>query len=368
MIIYNLLFTISTLHIQHYTLHTNHQSPITNMQTILNKLFDHQSLTRSEAAEIMTNIGAGKYNEAQIASFITVYLMRSIELEEIIGFRDALLAMAIKPDLSAYELIDIVGTGGDGKNTFNISTLSSLVVAGAGYKVAKHGNYGATSISGASNVLEYFGAKFTADESVLQKSLEVSNFAFLHAPVFNPAMKNVAVARKNLAVRTFFNVLGPLINPAQPQYQCLGVYNLKMMRLYNYVYQSLGVRYSIVHSLDGFDEISLTDTTKLVNNQGEFVYSAAQLGFDAVTQDSLSGGNSLEDAAKIFTQVLKNEALPEQMNVVIANAAVAIRTINPEKSLEECREEARESLESGATRKGFEGYLMVNNEELITKN
>jgi len=199
------------------------------MKQILNQLFNHQSLSREEAAEVMTNIAAGKYNDAQIAAFISVYLMRSIELDEVIGFRNALLELAIPMDLSEFDALDIVGTGGDGKNTFNISTCSCFAVAGAGYKVAKHGNYGATSVSGSSNVLEYFGAKFTTDIDVIKRSLEEAGFAYLHAPLFNPAMKNVAPVRKGLGVRTFFNVLGPLISPAKPMYQCLGVYNLKMM-------------------------------------------------------------------------------------------------------------------------------------------
>jgi anthranilate phosphoribosyltransferase len=329
------------------------------MKQILNRLFNHQSLTRLEAAEVMTNIAAGKYNESQIAAFISVFLMRSIELEEVIGFRNALLELAIPIDLSEFETIDIVGTGGDGKNTFNISTCSSFVVAGAGYKVAKHGNYGATSVSGSSNVLEYYGVKFTTDMDIIKRSLDKSGFAFLHAPFCNPAMKNVAPVRKNLGVRTFFNVLGPLINPSQPQYQCLGVFSLKMMRLYNYIYQNLGVQYSIVHSLDGYDEVSLTDSCKVMRNKGEFIYTPEQMGFKLLKQEDLFGGNSVEEAAKIFLDVLDNKATNAQRDAVIINAAFGIQTRCQDNTLEQCKNEASESLKSGRAKAAFVKFIEI---------
>lgn len=329
------------------------------MKQILNQLFNHQSLTRQQAADIMTNIAAGKYNDAQIAAFITVFLMRSIELEEVIGFRNALLELALPMDLSEFDALDIVGTGGDGKNTFNISTCSCFAVAGAGYKVAKHGNYGATSVSGASNVLEYFGAKFTTNVDTIKKALDQAGFAYLHAPLFNPAMKNVAPVRKNLGVRTFFNVLGPLISPVRPQYQCLGVYNLKMMRLYNYIYQNLGVQYSIVHSLDGYDEVSLTDTFKVQSNMGEFVYTPEKIGFKRLTQEDLWGGESVEDAAKIFMNVLENKATEAQRNTVVVNSAFAIQTRTPMKPLEQCVAEAEHSLDGGHAKDAFVKFLEV---------
>ncbi|GAB1415329.1 anthranilate phosphoribosyltransferase [Paludibacter sp.] len=327
------------------------------MKQILNRLFNHQSLTKNEAHEIMIKMGAGEYNPSQIAAFISVYLMRSIELEEIIGFREALLSMATKIDLSNFETIDIVGTGGDGKNTFNISTAACCVVAGAGYFVAKHGNYGATSVSGSSNVLEYYGAKFSTDQAVLNKTLEQCGFTYLHAPYFNPAMKNVAPIRKELGVRTFFNILGPLINPSQPQYQCLGVYDLKMMRLYNYIYQNLGVKYSIVHSLDGYDEISLTDNSKIVNNNGEYLLSPKQLGFEKNEHSDLWGGESVKDAAKIFLDVLEGKSTEAQSNAVIINAAIAIQTRCPLKSISDCIEEAKESIKSGNALLSFKKFI-----------
>ena len=329
------------------------------MKQILNQLFNHQSLTKQEAAEVMTNIAAGKYNDSQIAAFISVYLMRSIELDEVIGFRDALLELAIPMDLSEFDPLDIVGTGGDGKNTFNISTASCFAVAGAGYKVAKHGNYGATSVSGSSNVLEYYGARFTTDIDVIKHSLEDSGFAYLHAPFCNPAMKNVAPVRKGLGVRTFFNVLGPLISPVRPQYQCLGVYNLKMMRLYNYIYQNLGCQYSIVHSLDGYDEISLTDTCKIMTNSGEFVYTPEELGFKKIEQSALWGGNTVDEAAQIFMNVLENKATDAQRDAVIINSAFAIQTRSPYKPLEQCKAEATESLASGSAKKVFEKFVEI---------
>ncbi|MEI7503752.1 MAG: anthranilate phosphoribosyltransferase [Paludibacter sp.] len=331
------------------------------MKQILNRLFNHQSLTAEEAAEVMTNIGAGKYNESQIAAFISVYLMRSIELEEVIGFRNALLGMAIPMDLSEFEPLDIVGTGGDGKNTFNISTCSCFAVAGAGYKVAKHGNYGATSVSGSSNVLEYFGAKFTTDMNIVKRSLDEAGFAYLHAPLCNPAMKNVAPVRRNLGVRTFFNVLGPLISPVQPHYQCLGVYNLKMMRLYNYIYQSLGCQFTIALSLDGYDEISLTDTCKITNNSGEFVFTPEQLGYKKIAQSELWGGDTVAEASQILLNVLDNKSTTAQRDAVVINTAFAIQTRCPEKNLEICKAEALESLESGRAKKVFVKFEEIYN-------
>ncbi len=329
------------------------------MKHILTKMFDYQSLNRTEAAEVLTNIASGGYNSEQIASFMTVYLMRHITMEEILGFREALLEMALQVDLSEFNPIDIVGTGGDGKNTFNISTLSCLVLAGAGFKVAKHGNYGATSVSGASNVLEYFGAKFTTDISTIKTAMNKAGFAFLHAPLFNPAMKTVAPIRKALAVRTFFNVMGPLISPVKPNYQVLGVYSLTMLRLYNYICQHLGMHYTLLHSLDGYDEVSLTADTKIISNTREEVLSPGTMGFPVFRQEELSGGNTIDDAAKIFMNVLENKATEPQKAVVLANSAFAIQTLRPELSFADAKNLADESLVSGKAKQAFGKFLEV---------
>ncbi|MDR0873853.1 MAG: anthranilate phosphoribosyltransferase [Prevotellaceae bacterium] len=329
------------------------------MKNILNRLFEHQTLTRQEAAEALTNIGEGRCNDTQISAFITVYLMRSIDLEELVGFRDALLNLAIKIDLSEFNPIDIVGTGGDGKNTFNISTCSCFTLAGAGYKVAKHGNYGATSVSGASNVLEHYGAKFTTEIDTVKRAIEQSGFAYLHAPLCNAAMKNVASVRKNIGVRTFFNVLGPLISPIKPKYQCLGVYNLKMLRLYALINQKIDTQYTLVHSLDGYDEISLTDTAKIVNNRGEYLLTPEEMGFAPIAQKDLYGGETVADAAKIFMNVLENKATLAQKNAVLINSAAAIQTFDFDKSLADCVAEADEALRSGRARKAFERFIEV---------
>lgn len=326
---------------------------------IINKLFDHQPLTQKEAMQVMLGIAQGRYNDAQIAALISVFIMRSIELNEVIGFRNALLDLAIPIDLTDFNPIDIVGTGGDGKNTFNISTCSCFVVAGAGYKVAKHGNYGATSVSGASNVLEYFGTKFTTDIDILKKAIDQSGVAYLHAPLYNPAMKNVAAVRKNLGMRTFFNVLGPLINPLQPNYQCLGVYSLKMMRLYNYIYQKMGVRYTIVHSLDGYDEVSLTAPFKIANMDGEKIYEPAELGFAPIAQQALHGGATIAEAAKLFWNILDNKATDAQRNVVTTNAAFAIQTLCPNKPIDTCIAEAWLAIENGNAKRAFEKFISI---------
>ncbi|MCD8194435.1 MAG: anthranilate phosphoribosyltransferase [Tannerellaceae bacterium] len=330
------------------------------MKQILYRLFEHQYLGREEAREILQNIASGKYNDAQIASLITVFLMRNISVEELSGFRDALLEMRIPVDLSEYKPIDIVGTGGDGKNTFNISTASCFVVAGAGYNVVKHGNYGATSVSGASNVIEQHGVKFTSDMDKLRASMDKCNIAYLHAPLFNPALKAVAPIRKNLGVRTFFNMLGPLVNPVIPAYQLLGVYNLPLLRLYSYTYQESGTRFAVVHSLDGYDEISLTADFKVAMPEKEKIYSPEMLGLERTTEEALHGGDTPEEAARIFDAVLANTATPAQKNCVIANSAFAIQVICPEKKIEACIAEARESLESGKALEKFNQFLSIN--------
>jgi len=331
------------------------------MKQILNKLFEHQYLSRGEAKQVLTNLAEGKYNESQMAAFITVYFMRSVSVDEVLGFREALLDMRMNVDeLNDYNPIDIVGTGGDGKNTFNISTAAGFVVAGAGYKVVKHGNVGATSISGASNVMEEHGVKFTTDIAILKKSLEESNFAYLHAPFFSPAMKVVAPIRKALAVRTFFNILGPIVNPLIPKRQVLGVYDLKMARLYNYIYQESGSDFSIVHSLDGYDEISLTDTFKIINRYGENIRQPEELGFKRADPQELFGGNTIKEAAQIFDNVLSNTGTESQRDVVVVNAAVAIQTIEPQLSIFDCLGIARESLESGKANATLKRFLELN--------
>lgn len=330
------------------------------MKQILYRLFEHRYLGREEARRILASIAEGHYNDAQIASLITVFLMRSISVEELTGFREALLEMRVPVDLSEFRPIDIVGTGGDGKNTFNISTASCFVVAGAGYPVVKHGNYGATSISGASNVMEQHGVKFTNNVDNLRRSMESCGIAYLHAPLFNPALKAVAPVRKNLGVRSFFNMLGPLVNPVLPAYQLLGVYNLPLLRLYNYTYQESGTRFAVVHSLDGYDEISLTDAFKVAMPEKEKLYTPEELGFTRCREADLSGGNSPEEAARIFDAVLGGTATEAQKSCVIANSAFAIQVICPEKGIADCIAEARESLDSGKALDTFKKFVSLN--------
>ncbi|MBQ7822948.1 MAG: anthranilate phosphoribosyltransferase [Bacteroidaceae bacterium] len=330
------------------------------MKKILYRLFEHQYLNREESKEILRNIALGLYNPEQIAALITVFLMRNISVDELIGFRDALLEMRVPVNLSEYDPIDIVGTGGDGKNTFNISTTSCFVVAGAGYKVVKHGNYGATSISGASNVIEQHGVKFTTDTNTLRRSIEQSNIAYLHAPMFNPALKAVAPVRKNLGVRTFFNMLGPLVNPVIPRRQLLGVYNLALARLYCYTFQQSNSQFAVVHSLDGYDEISLTSEFKVLGQNSESIYTPEQLNFKRCQEYELDGGDTPEAAARIFDNVLNNQASDAQRNCVIANSAFAIQVMEPDKKIDECIAIAAESLDSGRARQAFEKFIEIN--------
>lgn len=317
------------------------------MKKILNHLFENRTFTRDQAYEILTNITAGTFNVAQISAFLTAYNMRSIRDVELEGFRDAMYDLCLKVDFSDYQLIDLCGTGGDGKNTFNISTLASFVVAGAGYKVAKHGNYGVSSACGSSNVMEYLGYTFSNDPKELYRGLEKANITFLHAPLFHPAMKSVAPIRRDLGAKTFFNMLGPLVNPANPQFQSVGVFSLELARLYGYLYQKSNKKFSIIHALDGYDEISLTGDFKLITNAAEEILSPKDLGLAALSQEAIYGGETVEDAAGIFLSVLKGEGTAGQNSVVLANAAVAIQTFEGSRPFKECYALAQESLDSG---------------------
>ena len=330
------------------------------MKTILTRLFNHEELTAEESRQILLNISRGIYREAQIAALLTVFQMRGITVDELTGFREALMETRVPIDFAPYRPIDIVGTGGDGKNTFNISTCACFIVAGAGYKVAKHGNYGATSVSGASNVIEQHGVRFTNNPDILKRSMEECNIAYLHAQLFNPAMKTVGSVRKALGVRTLFNLLGPLVNPCKPAYQLLGVADLSQMRLYTNVFYKLGIDFAVVNSLDNYDEISLTDEFKVMTRNYERIYRPQALGFSAVRPEELSGGACKEDAARIFDNVLNNRAEAAQTQCVIVNAAFAIQVMEPEKEIEECIAIARESLESGRALKTLKKFIEIS--------
>jgi anthranilate phosphoribosyltransferase len=329
------------------------------MKKILNHLFEHKVLTQAQAKEVLVNISRGLYTESEIASFITVYLMRSITIEELQGFRDALLDLSVPVDLGTDDTIDIVGTGGDGKNTFNISTLSCFIVAGAGQKVAKHGNYGASSISGSSNVMELLGYQFKTDNAILKKELDEAGICFLHAPSFHPALKAVGGIRKNLGVRTFFNMLGPMVNPARPAYQLVGVYNLEMARIYNYLLQQAGKPFTIIHSLDGYDEISLTGDTKVITNGGEKIMTAEQLGKRTVSATDIYGGNSAEEASRIFSKILKGEGSWAQNAVVLANAAMGLHCTGKYGDYDTAYKMAVASLESGKAYDCLQKLMMM---------
>lgn len=329
------------------------------MKKILQYLFEHKTLSREAAKDVLVNIGQGVYTEHEVTAFMTVYLMRSITIGELQGFRDALLALCVKTDLTGYDTIDIVGTGGDGKNTFNISTLACFVVAGAGQKVAKHGNYGASSISGSSNVMEQLGYKFKNENSKLKKELDEAGICFLHAPLFHPALKTVGPIRKNLAIRTFFNMLGPMANPAHPTYQLVGVYSLEMARIYNYLLQQTEKPFTIIHSLDGYDEISLTNDTKVITNEGEKIMTPEELGKRMVSAEDISGGNSVEEAAKIFKTILQGEGTWAQNAVVLANAAMALHCTGIYKTYDEAYNAAVNSLESGRAQQALQKLIAL---------
>lgn len=316
------------------------------MKTILNRLINHEILSKSKAKEVLVNISSGHYNNSQIASFLTVYMMRNITIEELSGFREALLELCIPVDFSDYVTIDLCGTGGDGKDTFNISTLASFIVAGAGFKVAKHGNYGVSSISGSSNVMEKLGVKFSNEESFLKKSIEEASISILHAPLFHPAMKNVGPIRKELGVKTFFNILGPMVNPSFPKHQMVGVFSLELARMYSYLYQNTNTNFSILHGLDGFDEISLTDDVKIISNTSETILKVADFNLEKINLYQIQGGKTTDEAAKIFYEIISGNGSKAQNDVVCANAAVAISTMNKMSYIENFAL-AKETLERG---------------------
>ncbi len=297
------------------------------MKQILNRLINHETISKEEAKNVLVNISKGDYNPSQIASFLTVYMMRSITVEELEGFRDALLELCLAVDFSEYNTIDLCGTGGDGKNTFNISTLSSFVTAGAGIHVTKHGNYGVSSVSGSSNVMEFLGIKFSNDVDFLRKCLDTAGICVLHAPLFHPAMKNVAPIRKALGVKTFFNMLGPMVNPSFPKNQLVGVFNLELARMYSYLYQKSDKNFAILHAIDGYDEISLTGNTKILSNHSENMLSPEDFGVGKIQQTDIFGGNTVEDSANIFIKIISGQGTDAQNNVVSANAGMAIATV-----------------------------------------
>lgn len=316
------------------------------MKNILKHLFEYKALTTQQAANVLKDISKGIYSEAEVASFVTVFLMRSITIEEMMGFQQALLELCVPVNMDGQSIIDIVGTGGDGKNTFNISTLSCFIVAGTGQKVAKHGNYGATSVSGSSNVMENLGYRFSNDTDKLKKEMEECNLCFLHAPLFHPALKAVAPVRKSLGIRTFFNILGPLVNPCHSVKRMIGVYNLEIARLYRYILENEPNDFTIIHSLDGYDEISLTADTRVITREGAKTLDAFELGKRSVDPADLYGGNTPLEAAKIFMRILKGEGTWAQNAVVLANASMALKTAT-DKDYESCYAACVESLESG---------------------
>jgi anthranilate phosphoribosyltransferase len=329
------------------------------MKTILNKLISHSTLSQDEAKIVLENIGAGSYNPIQISSFLTVFMMRNITIDELTGFRDALLETCIDINLSDYNAVDLCGTGGDGKNTFNISTLASFVTAGAGVSVAKHGNYGVSSVSGSSNVLENLGVKFSNDQNFLEKCIDRTGICILHAPLFHPAMKSVASIRKDLAIKTFFNILGPMVNPSRPQNQITGVYNLELARMYGYLYQNTATRYTILHSLEGYDEISLTGLTKTVSNTSESMISAEDFGVSRLIASDISGGKSVAESVTIFETILSGKGTAAQNHVVCANAAIAISTVTS-CSLLSGFQTAMESLLSGKAQQSLRKLQQIS--------
>ena len=331
------------------------------MKDILGKVLNQERLTREETREILIGITREAYPQEQVTALLTAIQMRGVTVDELLGFRDGILETGVPAQLDCPRYIDVVGTGGDRKNTFNISTTSCFVIAGAGYKVAKHGNYAATSVSGASNVIAQHGVSFTSNMDTLNRSINEAGIVYLHAQLFAKAMKFVAPIRRALQFPTVFNLLGPLVNPAHPKAQLLGVANLDQMRLYAQVYQRLGIDYGIINSIDGYDEISLTGDFKVATNQYERIFRPADLGMQPARPEELQAGATEAEAAAIFDSVLNNTCLPAQKNIVVANAAFGIQVMeHGQKSIDECVAIARESIDSGAALRTFNKFVEIN--------
>jgi anthranilate phosphoribosyltransferase len=329
------------------------------LQPTLKRLFDYNTLTKSEAREILVNITNESYSKSEVVAFLSVFMMRSVTVEELSGFRDGLLEQCKKVDLSEFNTIDMCGTGGDGKNTFNISTLASLVVAGAGYKVAKHGNAGVSSACGSSNVMECIGYKFTDDNDLLKKQIDKAGICFLHAPLFHPAMKAVGPIRRELGIKTFFNMLGPMVNPSNPQNQLVGVFSLELARIFQYIYQQTDKNFCIVHSIDGYDEVSLTDAFKVISHKGEKLLTPADVNLPKNKPEDIFGGNTVDESAGIFKKILTGEGSEAQNNAVLINAALAIETIDQGLTFNQSMEKAVNSLKSGKTLKVLQILLEI---------
>lgn len=317
-------------------------------------------MSREDTRDIMLNMTKEAYNEQQIAALLMALQMHGVTVDELLGFRDGLLETGKYIDLSDYNTLDIVGTGGDGKNTFNISTCSAFVIAGAGYKVTKHGNGGSTSVSGASNVLMEHGVKFTDNVDQLKRSLDKVGICYFHAPLFAYGMKFVGPTRKALQVPTCFNLLGPLVNPCHPKNSLHGAANQAQLRLYTNVHQRIGDNYGVLTSYDGYDEISLTSGFKFCTNLFEKVYTPKDLGFNYIRPEEIHGGSTILEAKQLFDNVLEGKATQNQQNVILANAACGISVMNPNLSIEESVAQARESLESGAALRTFQKFVELN--------
>jgi len=326
------------------------------MKQVLTELIEHRSLTKETAHRVLVELAQGKFNLSQTAAFMTVYMMRSITVDELQGFRDAMLELCVEARFE-QPVMDVCGTGGDGKNTINLSTLSSFVVAAAGQPVAKHGNYGVSSACGSSNLLEFFGYKFTNDHDELKRSLDRANICFMHAPLFHPAMKNVAPIRKELGVKTFFNMLGPMVNPAFPTRQLVGVFSLELARQYGYLYQQSNKDFMILHSLDGYDEVSLTSAFKYFYNGGERLANPIDLGLPKVSYDEIKGGATVEESARIFMNVLENKSTVPQKSAVIANAAMALYCADVNAGLQSAVARATDALNSGKALQAFKKLM-----------
>jgi len=312
----------------------------------LKKILRQEQLNINESEAFIHAIANDEFSEVELGGILTAIQMRGLTLDEFKGFRNALESYADRVSLYTNEAIDVCGTGGDGKDTFNISTTTAFILSAMGYKVIKHGNYGVSSICGSSNVLEYLGFNFTKDEQVLNQQLEKQNICFIHAPLFHPVLKKVAPVRKQLGVGTFFNAMGPLLNPIQPKFQLTGTYSLELAKIYQVLLRDKRQSFKVVYALDRYDELTLTADARVLGNNSDEILNANSFGVEVTSPENLKGG-SIEQSANMLRSILGGHASEELINVVASNTALGMSCFHPEKQYKILFEEAKAFISSG---------------------
>ncbi len=324
------------------------------MRGRLDDIVSGKRLCSSEAKALMLDVLGEAGNGSQLAALLALLRLRGVTADELEGFCQAVLELSTPVDLGGEEVVDVCGTGGDGKGSFNISTTVAFVLAGSGCRVAKHGNYAVSSTCGSSNVLEELGVPLLASRDALLRSLERAGVCFLHAPLFHPALKRAAPVRRELGFRTVFNMLGPLVSPASPTFQMAGVYDREALRLYGHVLRSRGISFVAFVSSDGHDEVTLTAPLSVVSRDGEAELVPGDFGLPQAQPSALAAGANTAESAAIVRRILEGRGTKAQEDVVCAGAGLALRHLRGKLPLQDYVEAARESIASGRALRALE--------------